>query len=188
MTYLAISCRCLLGSVFLVSAVTKISGRASFQAYARSVRRLGVSRPAFAAAAPAALVTCELAVAAQLASPLRAVAVSGFAVALALLAVFSAAIVRSLSRDEREPCRCFGAAGARLGWRHVVRNAALAGFALLGIPGTVTPGGDQPAGYAVAAVIGLVVGLMITQADRFMELIRPREPYPSGHLPGQEGA
>lgn len=59
MTYLAISCRCLLGSVFLVSAVTKISGRASFQAYARSVRRLGVFGPAFAAVAPAALVTCD---------------------------------------------------------------------------------------------------------------------------------
>lgn len=95
---------------------------------------------------------------------------SGFAVALTLLTVFSAAIVRSL------------------GWRHVVRNAALAGFALLGMAGTVTPGGDQPAGYAVAAVIGLVVGLMITQADRFIELIRPQEPYPSGHLPSQEGA
>jgi uncharacterized membrane protein YphA (DoxX/SURF4 family) len=132
-TYLELTCRALLGAVFLVSGLTKVAGRGRFPAFARSARRLGSLPRAWTLPVARAVVAAELAVVCLLASPVTAVADFGFVLAGGLLVVFAAAIARSLRRGEREPCRCFGPSNAPLGWRHVLRNAVLAGVALLGL-------------------------------------------------------
>lgn len=133
MTYLELTCRALLGAVFLVSGLTKVAGRGSFLAFARSARRLGSLPRAWTLPVARAVVAAELAVVCLLAIPETVAADFGFGLAAGLLVVFSAAIAASLRRGEREPCRCFGPSDAPLGWRHVLRNAILAGVALLGL-------------------------------------------------------
>lgn len=179
MTYVALSCRALLGAVFLVSGLTKVTGRGSFRAYARSVRRLGSLPRAWALPVARAVVTAELLVVGLLAVPQTVAAASGFALAGLLLVVFSAAIVRSLGRGDTTPCRCFGATSTPLGARHVARNAFLAAAALLGSIGGLAAssraGRAGLAGLAISVVIGLVLGWLVTQFDHFAELFGPSE-------------
>ena len=62
----------------------------------------------------------------------RASAWWGAAGAAALLAAFTGAIIVSLARGRSPDCHCFGPLHpSRTGWRTLVRNAALAGVAVL---------------------------------------------------------
>jgi uncharacterized membrane protein YphA (DoxX/SURF4 family) len=184
MMYVALSCRALLGMVFLVSGGSKVARRSAFRAYARAVRRLSPLSPALITPAALALIAVELAVVILLVVPLEMTVAAGFALAILLLVVFSAAVIGSLSRGERTPCQCFGRSATPLGWRHVTRNAALACVALLGL--VTEPGryGAGASGMAAAVASGLVLGWLVTQADQIAELLAPSQLSVAGRPPG----
>jgi hypothetical protein len=87
----------------------------------------------------------------------------GGAVGIALLAVFTAVIVRALARGADTGCGCFGARSpSPLGPADVVRNALLAAFAVIatGAHRLVAPSaGDVAAGVVVVMVAVTVLGL-----------------------------
>jgi hypothetical protein len=90
-------------------------------------------------------------------------AVAGFVLATGLLLAFTAAIAASLRRGRRAPCRCFGATETPIGPRHLVRNATLICFAVLG---ALAPDGLPPlAGAAVAVAAGVVVAVFVVAMD-----------------------
>ncbi|MFC7643690.1 MauE/DoxX family redox-associated membrane protein [Streptosporangium lutulentum] len=84
-----------------------------------------------AAAGRPGVFAAELAAVVLLAVPTTAVI--GFALSAVLLTGFAAGIAGALRRGERTPCRCFGAAGTRLGPAHLVRNLVLAVIAAVGL-------------------------------------------------------
>jgi hypothetical protein len=80
-----------------------------------------------------------------------------------LLAVLTAAVVRSLRRGQRSPCRCFGASNTPLGTRHVARNAVLAAFGVLGIAaGTVGDASSLDLGPACVVAFAALIGVALT--------------------------
>ncbi|MET9295512.1 MauE/DoxX family redox-associated membrane protein [Streptomyces sp. NPDC003077] len=186
----------LLGTVFLISAVSKMAGRQAFAAFADSVRAMA-NMPARARSArpvSVAVVTAECAVCALFAvsgllslygrvsssqssaTAARLATSAGAALAATLLVAFAIAIVRTVRRGARTPCRCFGASAAPLGPRHVVRNAVLAGLAVYG---AVLPVSGAPLPYvplahtAVAAMAGLLLGGLAALLDELVALFRP---------------
>src|SRR5579863_4975642 len=127
MPYVVLACRCLIGMVFAVSAISKLrSGRAyrAFTSWLGTLPRLGTADTRPLAAAFAAT---EVAVVAMLALPWTWRA--GLLSAAAVLAVFAAGAVVIARSGVRAPCLCFGAAAAPVGRRHVLRNAALSAVA-----------------------------------------------------------
>lgn len=51
-----------------------------------------------------------------------------------LLCAFTVLLCSLLARGQHPPCACFGSWSAKpVGWRHVVRNAALVGLAAVAI-------------------------------------------------------
>jgi peroxiredoxin len=117
-----------LAAVFALAAVGKLRDRAATTA---SLSEFGVPGT-LAAPAATTLVATELLTAGLLAWPdTRAL---GAIVALALLAIFSAAMLRLLTRGQRPACACFGERSQKpIGWRSVARNCglmALAGLTL----------------------------------------------------------
>ncbi|MCD9194405.1 MauE/DoxX family redox-associated membrane protein [Streptomyces albireticuli] len=182
MGYLALGIRCLIGAVFLASAVSKVGGRGAFGRFVSSVRDLRLVPPRSAAPVALCVVAAEAAVCLLLAAPgPGAVAVAGFAVAGVLLGGFAAAVTLSVRRGVRTPCRCFGASTRPLGLRHVVRNLALtaaasAGAAAVLVSGAVRP--DAPGGVVVAVTGGLLLGGLVVTLDDILDLFRPVGPAP----------
>ena len=148
---LALAARIVLGAVFLVSAVTKLHRLASFAAELR----------AFGAPAPA--VTGRILPAAEivLAAALFAGRRHGWPplAAIALLALFTGAIVANLSRGRAVPCPCFGASDAPVSAATVARNGWLIALAVVG----TGPAGGAGVGGAVAGagVLGAVTLLVV---------------------------
>ncbi|GAA0393656.1 hypothetical protein GCM10009530_51350 [Microbispora corallina] len=120
MAYLFTFCRLLTGIVFLMSAVSKLRGRAAYEEFTAATRAL-TRLPARPVAV--LVVAAEVAVAPLLAWPPTALA--GFCVALGLLVAFTAAIAVAVRRGRRVPCRCFGASAVPVGPGHLARNAVL---------------------------------------------------------------
>jgi len=171
MHYVALSCRCLIGLVFLISAATKVTPR-GFREFAESLRTMNVlSDPLVRTVAPA-VVCAEAAVAASLAW--TASARAGAVLAALLLAVFSVAIVRSLTRNANATCRCFGAGGGRLGVRHVVRNALLFVSCLVVTAGSAAP--EDPEVAVAAAGAGIFAALLVVGMDPVAELFGRSRP------------
>ncbi|WP_410050170.1 MauE/DoxX family redox-associated membrane protein, partial [Actinomadura sp. CNU-125] len=117
MVPLLVGLQSLVAVVFTVSAVSKARSAAAYAEFAADVRRLVPAGPPRVLAGT--VVAGEAAVPVLLAVP--GTAPAGFAVAVLLLAGFTAAILGALRRGETAPCRCFGTSGARLGRGHVVR-------------------------------------------------------------------
>ncbi|UFS94671.1 MauE/DoxX family redox-associated membrane protein [Nocardia huaxiensis] len=92
-------------------------------------------------------------------------AVGGAALAITLLGVFTASMVRLLRAGKRPACSCFGSVSATpIGWDTVARNGGLGLLALLVLVGTAArphvPGVlpvDHAVGMAVAAVLVAVL-------------------------------
>jgi uncharacterized membrane protein YphA (DoxX/SURF4 family) len=111
----------LLGLVFLVSGGSKIAAGPAWPEQARGLGAPAVVVPV--------LPWAELVLGAVLVMQLAPMPAA--AVALVVLAAFTALIVRQLSRGQHPPCACFGSWSAKpLGPGHVARNA---GFMLLGV-------------------------------------------------------
>jgi hypothetical protein len=162
MPYLIAAVQTALGLVFAVSGLSKLAGRRAFDGF---VAELRATRLVGARARPvaAAVVAAELAVATALAVPQTRTA--GLAAAAGLLAVLTAGVAVTVRRRVRATCRCFGATGSQLGAVHVVRNASLCTVAAAAA--VLTPG-IPPAGlpvFAVGAVAGAVLALLIIRLD-----------------------
>ncbi|NES37385.1 methylamine utilization protein MauE [Micromonospora sp. PPF5-17] len=153
--YVEIGCRVLLGTVLLAAAIGKVTGRAAYREFTRSVRDLGY-RPAGPLAA--AVVAAEFTAVVLLAvfPPV------GFGVSAALLLAFTVAIATNLRRGGGT-CRCFGRTAAPLGRHHLWRNAFLVGCA---VTGALAPSGPVRPDGAVLAVAGaLLTGVLVVMLD-----------------------
>ena len=121
----ALVARLLLAAVFAAAAVTKLRDRDSAT---RSVAEMGVGGR-WARPLARALPLSELCVAVGLL--IESVASAAAVVAIALLAVFTAAIVNALRHDRRPDCGCFGDLSQKpISRWTVVRNVVLMALAL----------------------------------------------------------
>jgi hypothetical protein len=170
--YLEFGCRVLLGGVFAVSASSKLYSRTAFAEFTAATTRLTGARGARARLLAVATVAAELAVVLALVVP--ALVLFGFAAAIGLLAVLTAAIVRSLRRGQKAPCRCFGASNSPLGTQHIVRNAVLAAFGVLGIAaGMSGEASSLDLGLACVVAVAALIGVALTaRLDDLIGLFR----------------
>jgi uncharacterized membrane protein YphA (DoxX/SURF4 family)/thiol-disulfide isomerase/thioredoxin len=158
----ALVCRLALAAVFVVSAVAKLS---DWTGTREAVAAFGLRARAGVLVA-SALGPVELAVAVLLLP--GATAPLGAALALALLAVFSTVVTVHLVRGSRPACNCFGRIGSSdISGRTLLRNAALAGLAVVGLlgepVGPVVFVQEQPAGVVVGvlAAAGLMAAAVL---------------------------
>jgi len=150
---IVIGCQFLIGLVFAAAVLGKVS---DYPAFAGSVRDLGF-RPA--APAAALVLAGEVAIVGLVLALPRA----GFALAGLMLLTFAVAIAVSLRRGNTTPCRCFGRSTTPLGRQHVWRNVLLTAIATIGA--LAPPAAANPAATAVAAVAGLVAGVLVVMLD-----------------------
>lgn len=170
MSYLVLGCRGVLAWIFLVSLFGKVRGPAAYGVFVRATGRL-LSVSGRAGRVLAALtVAAECLVVVALVAP----AAVGFAAAIALLCVFSGALVRALRRGEDTGCHCFGASTTPVGLHHVVRNLVLVAVAAAGLIVEVWahPGGYRLAGVAVTAPAVVACVLLVTRLDDLVALFR----------------
>lgn len=173
MEYLQFGCQVLLGGVFAVSAGSKLYSRAAFANFTAATAGLTGASAERARQLAVAAVAAEIAIVLALIVP--ALIRWGFAIGVGLLAVFSAAIVRSLRRGQRAACRCFGASNSPLNTHHVVRNAVLAAFGALGIAAELSSG-TSSLDFGLASVVGFaaLIGVALTaRLDDLIALFRP---------------
>ncbi|MFF1957379.1 MauE/DoxX family redox-associated membrane protein [Streptomyces sp. NPDC058220] len=178
--YLALGIRCLIGGVFLVSFLTKISGRTAFDQFTASVHGMRVLPAALVRPVAASVVAAEFAVCALLATPVRPAAPAGLLIAAGLLAAFTIGIARAVNRGAREPCRCFGASRVPLGPRHLARNAVLTLCAVLGAAAGLGTGPVHAGGVSVAVAAGLLLAWLVIASDTILDLFQPL-PKNAGH-------
>ncbi|MFB7499270.1 MauE/DoxX family redox-associated membrane protein [Streptomyces sp. NPDC056161] len=170
MLYVAIGARWLLGGVFLLSVLSKVRGAAAFETFAASVRSMTAAPGERARLLAGIVVAAESVVCVLLLVPVPGPRALGPVAAAGLLCVFTAAIVSALRRGERAPCRCFGAASAPTGWRHVARNTLLVCVSLVAGAGTTAAGRAQPAGTVTAVASGIVAALLVAALDDVVAL------------------
>lgn len=168
--FIAIAGRCLLGVVFACSAGGKLLSRQAFRDFAATLPATGLVPAGGQFAAAAALVAAELTV------PIALVLdpTAGFALGLALLALFTVVIGLVMAHRRRVPCRCFGAGSRPLGTVHLVRNGLLVGVGGLGLYTSLQPAGAVSSGaIGLAAGVGIVLGALLVTFDEFVDLFVP---------------
>ncbi|MEN3540859.1 MauE/DoxX family redox-associated membrane protein [Microbispora sp. ZYX-F-249] len=168
--YLFAFCRLLTGIVFLMSAVSKLRGRAAYEEFTAAARDLTRIPARRAGPVAAIVVAAEAAVAPLLAWGPTVLA--GFCVALGLLAAFTVAMAAALRRGRRVPCRCFGASAVPVGLGHLTRNAVLvaaaaAGAVLAGAEAVAAGSGAVladlgPAGLAAVALAAGATAVLLS--------------------------
>lgn len=147
MAYLLIGCRLIVGLVFLVAVVGKITSHVEFTT---SVRRLVPWFPTRPTAW--AVFTAEVATVVLLGVP--ATATAGFVVALTIVLGFTLAIAAALRRGEATACRCFGASNTPIGPSHVVRNCLLLAATAVGmLASLLAPTGEVRVTDALLALV-----------------------------------
>lgn len=163
MEYLTVASQALLTAVFGWAAVSKVRAFANFRQSVREMvpgRYVGVVATGIVAAESA----CALAV------PVSAVV--GLIGCLGLLTLFCVGIVVLLGRGVSASCACFGASGAPLGRKHLIRNGFLAGVALCGLMSDA--GGElHPGGVLTAVFAGLIGAALLVAFDDLAELFMP---------------
>lgn len=173
MPYLAVCCRAGLATVFLIAVAGKAMGRRPFREFAGSIARMRVLPARTAEVTAAVTLSAETVIVVLAASPVQATGVVGCLLAAVLSVAFSAAIMISLRRGNRAPCRCFGRSATPLGARHVIRNAILLTVSAIGAAACAEGGTVHAAGAAVAAGAGLFLGLAIAAYDEVAGLVAP---------------
>jgi hypothetical protein len=98
-------------------------------------------------------------------------ATPGAALAAALLASFVVAIVLSMRRRSGLVCRCFGAGGAPLGRRHLVRNAVLVTACLGAAPVTGATALPSPPALALGGAVAGLVAILIIRFDDILDAL-----------------
>ncbi|MEU9510863.1 MauE/DoxX family redox-associated membrane protein [Micromonospora sp. NPDC048170] len=172
MQYLALAIRCLIGAVFLTSAVSKVAGPDRFAIFLASVREMRVLPTGLARPAAWVVVAGEFVICGLLVVPAGQAAVAGFTIAAGLLTTFAAAIVGAVRQGRRTSCRCFGPTVAPLGYRHAVRNVALAGFAVVGAMTATASRPTDVGAMLLAAFVGLVLSVPVIALDDIVQLYR----------------
>ncbi|MBL7260293.1 MauE/DoxX family redox-associated membrane protein [Paractinoplanes lichenicola] len=177
MQYVEIAARALLAVVFAVAVAGKVSSRSNWVDFVASLHTMKIIRRSWIREAAVATVLAETAIVVLALVPVRAAGTSAFVVAAGLLAVLTLAVTVVVRRGTTVTCRCLGASDTPLGLRHVARNSALVAVALLGLVGSLTPGGFQAPMVAAAASAGLFLGLLVTRWDDLATLVRsPAQP------------
>ncbi|MEV7796273.1 MauE/DoxX family redox-associated membrane protein [Streptomyces sp. NPDC087512] len=170
MQYLAVGVRCLIGVVFLISFLTKVVRRNAVEDLVRSLRELRLL-PTNGVRATALLITAaEGGIAVLLATPSSAVATLGLGAAALLLTVFAVGIGMTVRRGATAVCACFGTSTVPLGLRHIVRNSVLAGIAVAGIAASGSASATAWGPAVVAALSGLLTGVLFTRLDDLLAL------------------
>jgi methylamine utilization protein MauE len=174
MVNIEISCRCLLAIVFACSAGAKLRGGGSFRAFRDWLGDLPVPGAAHhAGGLAAALASAEVLIVLLLVLPWTVR--PGFALAGATLLVFIAGTRLAITRGTNAACNCFGARGAPLGWRHVVRDAVLLAVAVLGAVASDAHGA-RVAGVAVSVATAAFLSVLIVFLDDVMSLLAVGSP------------
>ncbi|MGY3515354.1 MauE/DoxX family redox-associated membrane protein [Micromonospora sp. PTRAS2] len=164
-----IALRCLIGVVFLAAAFGKVRNRGAWREFVASLAALRMVPARLVSATACAVVVAEAAVPILLLlPPTRRL---GHVLAALLLVAFSSGVLVTLHRRQQVACRCFGATGAPLGRRHLLRNGLLIAAALVGVVAGGAAGGVALAGVAVAAVAGAVGGLVFVRFDDIADLL-----------------
>jgi methylamine utilization protein MauE len=168
--------------VLLGSAAAKLLGGPQARA---ALRSYGMTRDQTQAAAWAALVTVETALALGVALDVPGAS----ELAAALLAVFTLALVWAISRGRAgKPCGCFGTR-SRIGWGAVARTGALAaGFAALAFVPETKPSTDAwlAAGLVLAlATLAVVAVALLALAREVGELRMAIAPQAALSLDGE---
>jgi hypothetical protein len=189
-SYVAFACWFVIGLVFAVSAVSKVSGRVAFREFESALRALRLVPPrlvmplagtvvAVEFAVPVALVTGSLQAGSLLpgahpGAPIAGATAAGLLLAVLLLLAFIGVTVRSVHRRAAVPCRCFGTGGAPLGYPHVARNALLIAIAVTGwwAPGAGTS--YQAAGITLAIAGGAVAASLLIRFDDVVDVFAAR--------------
>lgn len=154
----AVACRCLLGAVFAVSALSKVRNRAAWQSLRAWLADMPFG-PLRWKGMPLALVTAEATVVVLVAAAPLFGLIAGAALALAL----TAGLYLVVRGGSREPCHCFGASSEPLSGQHVARNGTLLVLATLGAGCAGVAGATAPtaAQGALAAIGGLAAALLV---------------------------
>lgn len=163
MEYLTVASQALLTTVFGWAAVSKVRAFASFR---QSVRQMVPAR--YVGVVAAGIVAAESGCA--LAVPVSAVV--GLIACLCVLMGFCVGIVVLLVRGVSASCACFGADGAPLGRKHLIRNGLLAGVALGGLMSDAA-GELHPGGVLAAVFAGLIGAALLVSFDDLAELFMP---------------
>ncbi|MFH8616891.1 MauE/DoxX family redox-associated membrane protein [Streptomyces sp. NPDC017979] len=167
MTYAVLTARLALAGVLLVSAVAKArSFQESREMLDGLLRRLGPRPRKLARPAALALIAAEGATGLALLGPVQTVR-PGLVVAAVLTAGFTAVAAWATVSRTQVPCGCFGRPTARLGRRHVVRNAPLLGLAVLGLAGVGAASDASP--ELPAVVLCVVTAAVITLVTAFFD-------------------
>jgi len=163
--YVTVASQAVLAGVFGWAAVTKLRAFATFRG---SVGQLGLVPRRYVGVVAAGIVAVESGCA--LAVPLSPrVGLTG---CLGVLTLFCVGIVVLLARGVSASCACFGATGAPLGRRHLIRNGLLAGVALSGL--LTDPARDlHPGGVLDAVFAGLIAAALLVAFDDLVELFTP---------------
>ncbi len=179
MDYLAIACRCLIGLLFGVSAISKVRAAAAFAEFTTATRALlaaalpGPGRyTAVERWLPSTIVVTETAVAGLVVVP--ASARFGLGLAAVLLTGFTLAIAAAIHRDVRAACRCFGASTTPLGTAHLIRNGILLLVSSTGL--AVGPGEldrTDPAGLVLTVGVATIAVVVVARLDDLVALFTP---------------
>lgn len=165
--YLVLVARCLLAAVLLLSTTTKVSGRASFQAFRDWVRDLTVVPPRWVTRVAVLMTAVEAITLLMLALP--ATYPAGLILAALVMASFAGSAAVLVRRGITVPCRCFGAAsaGRPMGATEIVRNILLTAIATSAAAAAVLAAPPIPAGAAIilAILLGGALGLVGTRLD-----------------------
>lgn len=167
---LELGCRALLAVVLGAAVIGKLRRRA-FESFTVSLRAFGLPA-ALARPSVAALLVAVEAAAAVLLVVAPAV---GYALALALIAAFTAVLRRVVHSGQRVACWCFGASTTPVGVSHLVRNASLLAVAGLGIAAGALADGEAAAlpVRLVALACGVLAGAAIARWDDLAYVVRP---------------
>lgn len=170
MPHVAVACAVLLAVVLAVSSVSKVTGRAAFDAFAGSIARVVGRRPWVRAAAVVVVAGEAGAVVLLAVAP-----PAGFLLCTALMTVFSVFITVTVRSGRSVPCRCFGASGAPLTYAHLARAVLLAGAAVVGLAAarSWTWPGVPPEALVVSAAAGVGLAVPAVFLDDFLSLFAP---------------
>jgi hypothetical protein len=171
--------------VYCTSAVAKLRGRQPYRSFRAGLGSTALVPARLLPVTAGILVGCEATVAAGLAAAgvlaavglagaatVTALALGGAALLTGVLAVGIAVVIR---RGTAARCACFGMkSGRALGVPHLTRNIGLLALVAVGLAADhATHGRPVPAGIAVAAVAGVVTGLLLTRFDELVMLFTP---------------
>jgi hypothetical protein len=169
-----IACRCLLAIVFACSAFAKLRNGASFRRFRAWLADLPVPVAGrHAGAAAAAVAGAEVLIVVLTMLPWTVLA--GFALAGVMLAMFIVGTCLAIARGTKAPCNCFAARGARLGPRHVMRDAVLLAAAIAGAA-TWNAHGGHPAGLAVSAATAVFLAILAVFLDDVLSVFTAGSP------------